>query len=102
MRPIRVASRQLEIALEAGAPPGLSGEISRKLQAWTGQRWMVLVAKDGGDAPVAQQRKIANDVAMREVLADPLVQAVLKKFPGSKIVEPLKELPSNSRAGGKR
>lgn len=94
VRPIRIAAGQFELALEAGAPPGLAGEVSRKLQAWTGMRWMVLVAKQGGDAPLAQQRKIANDAALREVMADPLVQAVLKKFPGSKIVEPLKELPS--------
>jgi DNA polymerase-3 subunit gamma/tau len=73
------------MALEPGAPPGLSSEISRKLQAWTGARWMVLVAKEGGELPVAQQRKLANDAALREVLADPLVQAVLQTFPAARI-----------------
>ncbi len=85
VRPIRVGAGQFELALEPGAPAGLSGEIARKLQAWTGARWMVLVAKEGGEAPLAQQRKLAADAALREVLADPLVQAVLKKFPGAKI-----------------
>jgi DNA polymerase-3 subunit gamma/tau len=85
VRPIRVAAGQFELALEQGAPPGLSSEISRKLQAWTGNRWMVLVAREGGEVPVAQQRKLASDAAMREVLADPLVQAVLKTFPAAKI-----------------
>ncbi len=36
-------------------PPGLPGELARKLEAWTGMRWMVLVAQDGGEKPLAQQ-----------------------------------------------
>jgi DNA polymerase-3 subunit gamma/tau len=93
VRPIRVSAGQIELALEQGAPPGLSSEISRKLQAWTGSRWMVLVAREGGELPVAQQRKLANDAALREVLADPLVQAVLKTFPAAKI-EHISEPPA--------
>ena len=57
VRPIRVAPGQFEMALEPGAHPGLPGEIARKLEAFTGLRWMVMVAKDGGDKPVSRQRQ---------------------------------------------
>ena len=87
MRPIRVSSGQIEIALVASAPPGLPGELARKLEAWTGMRWMVLVAKDGGEEPLAQQSRDRRDTLFRETREHPDVQAILKRFPGAEIVD---------------
>ena len=87
VRPIRVAPGQIELALEQGASPGLPSEISRKLEAWTGKRWMVLVAKEGGDKPLSLQKKDAKESAFREAMDDAAVQAILKKFPGASIFE---------------
>ena len=97
VRPIRVSPGQIELALEPGAAPGLAGELSRKLEAWSGRRWMVLVAKEGGDKPLALQRKDARESAFREVRDDATVQAILKRFPGAVITdvrdpEPLKQM----------
>jgi DNA polymerase-3 subunit gamma/tau len=86
MRPIRTAAGQIEIALEAAAPAGLPGELARKLEAWTGYRWMVLVAREGGEKPLSQQSREARDTVFREVREHPDVQAVLKQFPGAEIV----------------
>ena len=87
VRPIRVSPGQFELALEPSAQPGLPGEIARKLEAWTGMRWMVLVAKDGGDQPVAAQAKESRDSAFRKAREHPDVQAALKRFPGAEIVD---------------
>jgi DNA polymerase-3 subunit gamma/tau len=87
VRPIRVAAGQIELALEQGASPGLPGELSRKLEAWTGRRWMVLVAKEGGDKPLALQKKDAKESAFREAREEPFVQAILKRFPGSAVTD---------------
>jgi DNA polymerase-3 subunit gamma/tau len=87
VRPIRVSPGQFELALEASAPPGLANEISRKLEAWTGIRWMVLVAKDGGAKPVAAQARESRDSAFRAAREHPDVLAVLKRFPGAEIVD---------------
>jgi DNA polymerase III subunit gamma/tau len=87
MRPIRVSPGQIEVALEASAPPGLPGELARKLEAWTGMRWMVLVTKDGGEKPIAQQTKDQRDSVFRETREHPDVQAILKRFPGAEIVD---------------
>lgn len=87
MRPIRVAPGQIEVALEASAPPGLPGELARKLEAWTGMRWMVLVTKEGGENPLAQQNKDKKDTIFRETREHPDVQAILKRFPGAEIVD---------------
>jgi DNA polymerase-3 subunit gamma/tau len=87
VRPIRVSSGQVELALEPGASPGLPGELSRKLEAWTGRRWMVLVAREGGDRPLALQKKDARESAFREAREDAAVQAILKRFPGATVTD---------------
>ena len=87
IRPIRVAPGQFEIALEPGAHAGLPGEIARKLEAFTGLRWMVMVAKDGGDKPVSRQRQEAKDNLFLTAREHPDVQAVLKRFPGAEIID---------------
>ena len=87
VRPIRVSAGQIELALEAGAPPGLVNELARKLESWTGMRWMVLVAREGGERTAASQQRDARDELMREARADSDVQAILKRFPGAEIIK---------------
>ncbi len=87
VRPIRISEGKLELALEPGAPPGLSNEISRKLEAWTSRRWMVMVARDGGTETLAKQKKSAEATVMREAREMPVVQAIFKTFPGAEIVK---------------
>jgi DNA polymerase-3 subunit gamma/tau len=87
VRPIRVSTGQVELALEPNAHPGLPGELARKLEVWTGIRWMVMVAKDGGEKPIARQRQESRDSLFNEARNHPDIQAVLKKFPGAEIVD---------------
>lgn len=87
VRPIRVAQGQIELALEPGAHPGLPGEIARKLETWTGLRWIVMVAKEGGDKPVLQQKQESRDSLFRVAREHPEVLAVLKRFPGAEIID---------------
>jgi DNA polymerase-3 subunit gamma/tau len=87
VRPIRVSPGQFELALEPGAHPGLPGEIARNLEALTGLRWMVMVAKEGGDKPVLQQRQETRDSLFRSAREHPDVQAALKRFPGAEIID---------------
>ena len=87
VRPIRVSPGQFEMALEPGAHAGLANEIARKLEAFTGQRWMVLVSKDGGEKPIAAQAKENRDSLFRAAREHPDVLAVLKRFPGAEIVD---------------
>jgi DNA polymerase-3 subunit gamma/tau len=87
VRPVAIAPGKLEIALEPGAGPGLPGEIARKLEAWTGQRWLVLVAQEGGEPPLAEQARGRRDGLFREAREHPSVKAVLERFPGAEIVD---------------
>ncbi|MEJ2175778.1 MAG: DNA polymerase III subunit gamma/tau, partial [bacterium] len=76
---------RLEIALEANAPKTLVHDLSRKLSNWTGKRWIVVVSKEKG-APTLRAQADAREADLRrDVESDPLVQAVMQKFPGATI-----------------
>jgi DNA polymerase III subunit gamma/tau len=86
VRPISVSEGKIELALAEGANPQIANELSRKLEAWTGRRWMVMVAKSGGAAPAAQIKKEAKTSALNEAKQHPDVIAILKRFPGAEIL----------------
>ncbi|MFW6077959.1 MAG: DNA polymerase III subunit gamma/tau [Hyphomicrobiales bacterium] len=99
VRPVRVAPGRLEIGLEPDAPTGLPGELARKLEAWTGTRWMVLVSKEAGDKPIAATARERRESLVREARDHPAVKAVLERFPGAEIVDVRDETaPENSIA----
>ena len=99
VRLVRCEEGRLEIALEPGASKGLLNELSRKLSGWTGRQWMVVVSKDAG-APTLKTQADAREAELkRGVRGDPLVQAVLERFPGAEIVAvrpPERNLPPAS------
>ena len=86
VRPVSMAAGKIEIALEDKAPPGLPGELGRKLEAWTGSRWMVLVSKSQGEKPLAVQKREREASLFEEARRNPHVRAVLDAFPGAEIV----------------
>jgi DNA polymerase-3 subunit gamma/tau len=85
VRPVRVAPGRIEISLLPGAPPGLPGELARKLEVWTGERFLILISKETGEPPLREQALTAQDAALREAYAHPAVRAVLDRFPGAEI-----------------
>ena len=86
VRLVRFEDGKLEIALEPSARKTLVNDLSRKLSEWTGRRWMVVVSADAG-APTVQQQNAAQQNALEQgVRGDPLVKAVLARFPGAEIV----------------
>ncbi|HMF26263.1 MAG TPA: DNA polymerase III subunit gamma/tau [Pseudolabrys sp.] len=86
VRLVRFEDGQLEIALEATAPKTLVHDLQRKLTGWTGKRWIVVVSKEQGAPTVRAQAEAEQAEIERGVQSDPLVQAVLNRFPGAKIV----------------
>jgi DNA polymerase-3 subunit gamma/tau len=86
VRLVRCEDGRLEIALEPGAAKSLVNDLSRKLGQWTGRPWMVIVSAEQG-APTIKSQADARQAALeRGVRADPLVKAVLERFPGAEIV----------------
>ena len=68
------------------APKTLVHDLQRKLTGWTGKRWIVVVSKEQGAPTMRAQAEAQQAEIERGVQSDPLVQAVLNRFPGAKIV----------------
>ena len=98
VRLVRFEDGKLEVALEPGASATLVGELSRKLSQWTGKRWMVAVSAEAGAPTLKAQAEARRAELMRGVTADPLVQAVLNRFPGAEIVDVRRPLDAATAA----
>ncbi len=87
VRLVRFEDGRLELALEASARKTLIGELSKKLADWTGRRWMVVVSTEQGAPSLKAQSEMRKAELKDKVRSDPLLQAVLARFPGAEIVD---------------
>jgi DNA polymerase III subunit gamma/tau len=70
-----------------GAGSELAQTLSRRLQEWTGERWMVALV-GGSTAPTLRETAQARDAERTSSAAShPLVQKVLDRFKGARIVD---------------
>jgi DNA polymerase-3 subunit gamma/tau len=96
----RILATQLEtnvhlVSLERGriqfrpnaqAPKTLATDLANALRDWSGERWIVTLASEGG-APTIVEQRIAADRAKKDAVSqEPFVRAVLDAFPGAEIV----------------
>jgi DNA polymerase-3 subunit gamma/tau len=83
---VRLDPGQIEFRPAAAAPRTLAGDLAQKLKEWTGTRWVVTLAREGGEPTLAEQRKAAREKKLEAVAQSPMVRAVLDRFPGAEIV----------------
>jgi DNA polymerase-3 subunit gamma/tau len=82
---VRFGPAFLELHLLDGAPPNLAQDLSRKLRAWTGQRWVVSLSEARGQRPLGVQKREADAKLMEEMRRHPAVKRVLHHFPDAQI-----------------
>jgi DNA polymerase-3 subunit gamma/tau len=82
---VRFEVGRIELRPTDAAPRDLANRLGKLLTEWTGERWVVSITQEEGEATLREQ-SAANDVVKRQEAAEhPLVRAVLDTFPGSKI-----------------
>jgi DNA polymerase-3 subunit gamma/tau len=82
---VRFAPPVIELRLEPDAPRDLSQRLAALLEAETGRRWTIAIVHAPGEPSIAEVER-AEAATMRQSAEDhPLVQAILKMFPGAKI-----------------
>ncbi|HKQ11773.1 MAG TPA: hypothetical protein VJS85_11325, partial [Rhizomicrobium sp.] len=77
---------RIEIRPTARAPRTLANDLQAKLRAATGERWTVSIASQGGAPTLAEQKQAAKSARFEAVAQEPMVRAVLDRFPGAEIV----------------
>ena len=87
VRLVRCEDGRLEIGLEPSAAKTLVNDLARKFSQWTNRRWMVVVSAEPGQATMKAQDDARQAELKTGLRADPLVQAVLARFPGAEIVD---------------
>ena len=65
----------------------MTQRLGARLQAWTGNRWAVIVSNDEGQPTIAEVRDAAASALQQQATAHPLVQAVLAQFPKARITD---------------
>ena len=87
LRLVRYAPGRIEFEPTANAAPDLAARLGQRLQGWTGGRWGVSVVSSGGAPTIAEVQDQDLNAAKAEAMSNPLVQAVMAAFPGTKITE---------------
>jgi DNA polymerase-3 subunit gamma/tau len=67
------------------APRDLTQELMRKLKAWTGRVWIVVVSDQEGSDPLGTQRREKEAREIETIRSHPAVQEVLQHFPDARI-----------------
>ncbi|MEM7225718.1 MAG: DNA polymerase III subunit gamma/tau [Pseudomonadota bacterium] len=83
---VRFERGRIEFRPGERAPRELAGQLGKLLERATGERWVVAVSSEPGEAPLRAQQRAVEDEKRQALESDPLVQAVLESFPGARIV----------------
>ncbi|MEZ0259542.1 MAG: DNA polymerase III subunit gamma/tau [Alphaproteobacteria bacterium] len=77
----------IALRLKQGAPNNLVGQMTEKLAQWTGERWMVSLSREQGEATLGEAKQSETQAIQQQVQSSDIVQEALKAFPGAKIID---------------
>ena len=87
MRVARFEPGRIEFTPTPTAAPTLAATLGKKLNDWTGERWMIAIARDAASVPTIRETVKAKEDEKRDgAAAHPVVRKVLDQFPGAQIV----------------
>ena len=89
---------RIELRLSPAAAQKFPTLLSKTLQEWTGERWVVAVSNEEGEPTLAEQSDAARLRALDQAAQHPVVKAALELFPGARI-SGLKSRTSTIEAG---
>jgi DNA polymerase-3 subunit gamma/tau len=77
----------IALSLVGSASPALAQTLAKRLQEWTGERWMVALVQ-GASAPTLREQADRREAEKAsDAAAHPLVRKVLERFKGARIVD---------------
>jgi DNA polymerase III subunit gamma/tau len=87
VRLARFEQGSIAFTLLDGAESGLAQTLSRRLQEWTGERWMVALVPGSTAATLRETAQAREAERTSNAASHPLVQKVLDRFKGARIVD---------------
>ena len=87
LRLVRMEDGRLEVSLEPHASRSTINDLARKLEFWTGRRWTVIVSNEAGQPTLRAQAQAKKEQLTVGIHADPRIQAVMARFPGTQVID---------------
>ncbi len=82
---VRCEPGLIEFRPEPKAPTDLAARLSELLGQWTGRRWIASVSSAPGKPTLSERKAAMGDELRNQAENDPLVQAILRAFPGARL-----------------
>jgi DNA polymerase-3 subunit gamma/tau len=87
VRLVNFENGTLEFSVAGNPPPNFISDLQHKLKLWTGRRWNIVISREQG-APSLEEIDIAQEKStFDEARSDPAVEAILARYPGSKVID---------------
>jgi DNA polymerase-3 subunit gamma/tau len=99
VRLARFEQGSIAFTLVEGAGSGLAQTLSRRLQEWTGERWIVALVGDSTASTLRETAQAREAERTSNAASHPLVQKVLDRFKGARIVDVRRPEASPPAAG---
>jgi DNA polymerase-3 subunit gamma/tau len=93
---VRFKPGQIELHLLNSASGKTVAELGRKLQHWTGERWIISLTEERGERRLGDIRREREAKMLEEVRRHPSVQSVMRHFPNAEITA-VRELGAGER-----
>jgi DNA polymerase-3 subunit gamma/tau len=88
VRPVSFKPGAMTFQPTSDAPQDLAQRLSRRLQEWTGARWMILADVDArGGETWSERRKRERADRLDNAARDPAVAEALRLFPGAELIK---------------
>ena len=84
---VKIKDQAIEFRPAEGAPERLAQDLSQKLKAATGERWVISVSDAQGEPTLAQQNDQAENQLRNHILEQPLVKNIVDLFPNAQLKE---------------
>ena len=84
---VSFAPGRIDIRLKHEAPPDLPHRVMGHLKDWTGERWIVTLSSDRGEASLREQEEARAEALRAEVEAHPLIRDIRNVFPDARITD---------------
>lgn len=87
VRLVSFVDGRIEMNLVENPPRDFLPTLSKQLEKWTSKRWMLSISQNEGSPTLNEQEQQETAQRINEARSDPAVEAILSRFPGSKIVD---------------